>query len=113
VDDRSELAQSGASLAAEAGGRDLKRAVVLPGFEGNDLAVRRSAVFGFELPVDEAVGGTKVMVATRLRSGCELDLGAIAEVVGGEAEALAREVFLLAVGDGAEAQFEGLEFAVA
>ncbi|WP_166680112.1 hypothetical protein [Kribbella pratensis] len=46
---------SDAALAAEAGGCYVKRAVVPARLEGDHLAVRRPAVFGLELTVDEAV----------------------------------------------------------
>ncbi|RZU22299.1 hypothetical protein EV645_0380 [Kribbella rubisoli] len=113
ADDWGDVVEADSSVAAEAGGGDFERAVVFAGLEGDDLAVRWSAVLGFELAVDEAVRRPELATATRLWNDGELDLGTVAEVVCGEAEPLAGEICFLAVDDGTEAGLQGSELAFA
>ncbi|MBB5836327.1 hypothetical protein [Kribbella italica] len=81
--------------------------------EADDFAVRRAAVFGLELAVDQPVGRSECVVSAGLWKHRQLDLRAVAEVVGHETQALAVEVRLLAVGDGTQAGAEGAVLAVA
>jgi hypothetical protein len=77
--------EAGASVSAEAVGGYFERAVILTGFEGDDLSVRRPAVLCLELAVDQAVRRAEFTATAGLGDDRELDLGAVAEVVRGDA----------------------------
>jgi hypothetical protein len=74
-----------------------------PRLEADDLAVRRSAVFGLELAVEKAMRRTQLVGAARFRDHVEFDLRAVAEVIGAAAEALAAEELFLTMGESAKA----------
>ena len=94
---------------------DIERAVGPAVLEADCLAVRQTAVFSFELAVDQPMRGPEFLPVARLLHDRHFDLGTVAEVVvsWGVAESSPVEVLLAPFGDGKKADLQGAQFTIA
>jgi hypothetical protein len=108
-----DSAEAFAGFAVESGCGLQERPVVAPVCEGHHFSVWRSAVLSLELTVDQSMRRTKFDVVAKFGDDCELDLGTVTQIVLLVRQAFAVVLLLTAVGEGAQPELQGLEFASA